>query len=358
MPVWEFRPQQFRATVKDPATNRYVSVAKVLGLARSESTWRTARAAERALQQASQTLSEGVHGRTMTVQAWWDVWTDNVLYRRPKPATNINNAERTSRFTARYGALALTEVDRRVVTQWREAGRNEQTIKFLRTMFSDALRAELIDSNPFAALGMARGHGNARREPPSEAMMARILNVAAAVCPPGFAAWLAVASSTGMRPCELDALKWADVDLAGGWFHVRREFCSKSFTFELPKNGEQRIVPMCAAARRALADLPRDSEFVFVNSHGNHWTKPARSYQWDRVRAESGWSESLYLATRHFAGWFMYSKLRLPAEDVAAALGHRDRGDLIRKLYGHFEHESALERVKAAVAASDELAIA
>src|ERR1035437_8539724 len=48
MPVWEFRPQQFRATVKDPATNRYVSVAKVLGLARSESTWRTARAAERA----------------------------------------------------------------------------------------------------------------------------------------------------------------------------------------------------------------------------------------------------------------------------------------------------------------------
>ena len=47
----------------------------------------------------------------------------------------------------------------------------------------------------------------------------------------------------------------------------------------------------------------------------------------------------------------------LPVEALAedAALGHRDRGDLIRKLYGHFEYESALERVKAAVAASDEL---
>jgi hypothetical protein len=41
-----------------------------------------------------------------------------------------------------------------------------------------------------------------------------------------------------------------------------------------------------------------------------------------------GWLEkdsrvALYLATRHFAGWFLYNVLELPAEDVAIQLGMR-----------------------------------
>jgi hypothetical protein len=61
-----------------------------------------------------------------------------------------------------------------------------------------------------------------------------------------------------------------------------------------------------------------------------------------------GWEGSLYLATRHFAGWYMVNVLELPSEDVAIALGHTEGGELVRKLYGHRERERALDRVTAA----------
>ncbi len=66
------------------------------------------------------------------------------------------------------------------------------------------------------------------------------------------------------------------------------------------------------------------------------------------MRGAAGWSGSLYLATRHFAGWYMVNVLDLPSEDVAIALGHTDGGELVRRLYGHRDHERALDRVTAA----------
>lgn len=68
------------------------------------------------------------------------------------------------------------------------------------------------------------------------------------------------------------------------------------------------------------------------------------------MRAAAGWEGSLYLATRHFAGWYMINVLELPSEDVAIALGHTDGGELVRKLYGHRDRERALARVTAAYA--------
>jgi hypothetical protein len=62
----------------------------------------------------------------------------------------------------------------------------------------------------------------------------------------------------------------------------------------------------------------------------------------------AGWRGSLYLATRHFAGWYMVNVLDLPSEDVAIALGHTDGGELGCKLYGHRDRERALDRVTAA----------
>jgi hypothetical protein len=44
----------------------------------------------------------------------------------------------------------------------------------------------------------------------------------------------------------------------------------------------------------------------------------------------------------------MVNILDLPSEDVAIALGHTDGGELVRRLYGHRDHERALDRVTAA----------
>ena len=44
----------------------------------------------------------------------------------------------------------------------------------------------------------------------------------------------------------------------------------------------------------------------------------------------------------------MVNVLDLVSEDVAIALGHTDGGDLVRRLYGHRDHDRALDRVAAA----------
>jgi hypothetical protein len=59
----------------------------------------------------------------------------------------------------------------------------------------------------------------------------------------------------------------------------------------------------------------------------------------------------LYLATRHFAGWYMVNVLEMPSEDVAIALGHQDGGNLVRRLYGHRDRNLALDRIVDAYAA-------
>lgn len=41
----------------------------------------------------------------------------------------------------------------------------------------------------------------------------------------------------------------------------------------------------------------------------------------------------------------MVNVLEMPSEDVAIALGHQDGGNLVRRLYGHRDHNRALARI-------------
>jgi hypothetical protein len=97
-------------------------------------------------------------------------------------------------------------------------------------------------------------------------------------------------------------------------------------------------------AREAIVALPTESVFCFAPIRSEYWTASARAYHWKAVRGAAAWTGSLYLATRHFAGWYMVNVLDLPSEDVAIALGHTDGGELVRRLYGHGDHERALDR--------------
>jgi integrase len=350
---------RWRAQVYDSRTKSSVSAAKILGL--KQASFGSKADAKIAREQARMMLRQRTTSSSeMTVRGWWDLWTTHPVFQRPKAATNINNREMTRSFVQTYGGMLLADVDHRVVSEWVLSGGAPSAIKFLRTMFSDAMSpraGELVARNPFAKMAPSSS-GNAQKKPPSVELAWRMINHAWETEPPGFAAWLQVACFSGMRTCELDALKWSRVDLDGGWITVDLEFCSKSFMFCAPKNGRTRRVPLHAPARDALERLAEESEFVFTNASRGHWSRNSRAYPWNRVRRANGWDGTLYLATRHFAGWWLYNRVRLSAEDVAAALGHEDRGMLVRRLYGHFEHDEALERVKVAVAAyeNDELA--
>jgi integrase len=157
-----------------------------------------------------------------------------------------------------------------------------------------------------------------------------------------------IAAFTGMPPGELDALRRVNVDLARGRIRVVEQFSAAPRTFTSPKNGQTREAPLTEPAREAIVSQPIDGEFCFTPIRGAHWSAASRAYHWKAVRAASGWSGSLYLAARHFAGRYMVNELELPPEDVAIALGHTDGGELVRKLYGHRDRERALTRVTAA----------
>jgi integrase len=189
--------------------------------------------------------------------------------------------------------------------------------------------------------------GRRHEQPPTEERVWRIIRCARELASPSFAAWLQVAAFTGMRPGELDALRRVNVDLARGRIRVVEQFSAATRTFTSPKNGQTREAPLTEPAREAIVSLRSKASSV-APIRGAHWSAASRAYHWKAVRAAAGWTGSLYLATRHFAGWYMVNELELPSEDVAITLGHTDGGELVRKLYGHRDRERALDRVTAA----------
>jgi integrase len=338
---------RWRAQVYDPSLGRNVSVSRVLGGA---GTFATKSEAKRAREQARARLGD-VRTDVLTLRGFWERWTADPLFARPKESTNIHNRERTRAFVERYGTRQMSTIDDTVVAEWLAGGKRNGTIPALRAMFNDAASAKggrLVRQNPFARLGISRGPGRRHEQPPSEEQIWKLIRCARELASPSFAAWLQVAAFTGLRPGELDALRRVNVDLARSRIRVVEQFSAMARTFTLPKNGQTREAPLTEPAREAILSLPVEGEFCFAPIRGSHWTASARAYHWKAVRAAAGWEGSLYLATRHFAGWYMVNLLELPSEDVAIALGHTDGGELVRKLYGHRDRERALDRVTAA----------
>jgi len=82
--------------------------------------------------------------------------------------------------------------------------------------------------------------------------------------------------------------------------------------FTRPKNGQTREAPLTESASEEILSLPVEGEFCFGPIRGSHWTASARAYHRKAVRAAAGCEESLYLATREIAGWYMVNLLQLP----------------------------------------------
>lgn len=332
---------RWRSQVYEPATRKNKSVG----------TFNTKREAVAARAEARKRLS--ARRSAVTVADFAERWTTDPLFQRPKESTRIHHAERIRGFVDAHGALALTDIDDAIVGAWLAGGTRNGTVPALRAMFNDAASAKagrLVERNPFAGLGLHRGTGNRHRHPPAEATVWDLVRHARALSGPYFAAWLQVACFTGVRPGELDALRWTAVDLERGRLRVAEQFNAKTRTFTAPKNGQARWAPLTPPAREALLGIPRHGEHCFRPHRGEHFSPSTRAYHWKAIRAAAGYDGTLYLATRHFAGWYMVNVLELPSEDVAIALGHTDGGELVRRLYGHRDTERALDRVADAYA--------
>lgn len=335
---------RFRTRIRHPRTGKQISAQTVIG---GPSTYPDRASAAAAEREALKALRLG--GRLgITVAEWWQTWTTDDLWQRPSASTNRHNCERTEKFVAAYGTRPIRSIDDLVVAEWLRGGRNRATVPALRVMFTDAAGAaagRLIERNPFAGLRLPGSRGRSDTPPPTQGDVARLLGIADDITPPTFAAWLHCAAHLGMRPGELDGLQWGDVDFQVETVNVARQYVAKIGTLDLPKHRHTRLIALTEPARDRLLSLARESEWCFTTLRGNHYTPSSRNHHWNRVRCAAGCPDlDLYLATRHYFASFALNVLRLPEHVIAHQLGHRDGGQLVRRVYGHSDRALAPTR--------------
>lgn len=343
----------WRPRIRHPRTGKQINPATVIG---GPTSYPDRQEAERVETEAVKLLRLNTRAGT-TVREFWQEWTTDPLWLRPSESTNLHNAERTSPFVDRYGDLPIRAVDDDVVREWRRSGANDGRIPALRAMFNDAARADagrLVQRNPFAGLRLPQSRGRRDVQPPAQADAARLIALADGLTPPSFAAYLDVAVHEGMRPGELDGLRWEYIDFTPGAesIDVCWQWNVKVRKLTLPKHGVTRTIAMTPPTRKRLLALPRESEFVFTTLRGHHYTPSTRSHHWNRVRCSSGLDVDLYTATRHHFAWFAWNVLKLDPADIAQHFGHQDGGELVRQLYGHFDQARARDRVREAFTAA------
>jgi integrase len=337
---------RWRAQVYDPRTGKNVSVSKVLG---GPGTFRTKTEAKDARSDARRRLKVGRSG--VTVEQFRARWISDPLFARPKLSTDLHNAERTKAFAERYGTLPLDQVGDDVVAEWLAGGRRNGSVPALRAMFNDAASAKagrLITVNPFAGLGLTRTRGNRDRKPPDEQGMWHLIRLARQLTPPSFASWLETACFTGIRPGELDALQWPQVRWDDGEIDVDVQWNAKVREFTAPKYGPY-TVALVGHVRETLTRMKqdRDAAFVFTTLRGTHYTPSSRIHHWNRVRCAAAMGEtSLYMATRHYFGWYALNVLELEPHVIAEQLGHKDGGKLVIQLYGHPDRKRARAKIR------------
>jgi integrase len=107
-----------------------------------------------------------------------------------------------------------------------------------------------------------RGKGRRDQQPPTERKVWEIITCAHKLACPSFAAWLQVAAFTGLRPGELDALRWERIDFDRARIVVAEQFSAATRMFDTPKNHLRREAPLTTHARDALSGLAREGRVL------------------------------------------------------------------------------------------------
>jgi len=173
-----------------------------------------------------------------------------------------------------------------------------------------------------------------------------------------------VAAGTGLRLGEVTGLRWADVDLDGGWLVAAQQAqqVGNVVTYVRPKTraGEDRRVPLGAstvdvlrswrarqsAARLAWGGAWQDSGLVFTAPDGQPLMPFSTSRSFSRLVAAHGMPHMTFHGLRH-----LYITVLLtsgaPMAVVSKLAGHSSI-QLTVNTYGHLLDEAAVDAVQGA----------
>ena len=299
-----------------------------------------------------------------------DQWADRMLERmetgirktrggRTYKASSIDTAQSSLKaFRRQFGRRTPQSITRLEAEDW-AAQVPPSALPIVVSLFNDLARAEVVDRNRFLGLSR-RPVGRRNTRPPSESEMVLLLEACSALgdqYAPIMRALFTFGAYTLLRPGELIALTWADIDLdagASGRAHISRRFYRG--TTDLPKSNRERTITIVAPAREALDELLQlrgyyPAGLVFRNKTGGQLTAPTLTAYWKEVRARARLDHEFYTATKHFGVWNMKVQLGLPDAAIAAQAGWSESA--ITKMvatYAHAVDERRLDEIDAAFA--------
>ena len=240
------------------------------------------------------------------------------------------------------GAHRLSELTRpdlqRLVARWHEQGLSassiRNTINALRAIYrsTDLLTDGTILTNPTIGLRLPAVRGKRERiAAPDEA--ARLL----ASLPEHDRALWGTALYAGLRLGELQALTWADVDLAGGTINVVRSHDPKAGPIEPKSRAGRRRVPIAAVLRELLVEhrmlTGRDSGLVFSRTGEKPLAPSAINERAQRAWREAGLEPIGLHECRHTcASYFIAAGVN--AKTLSTYMGHANITTTLDR-YGH-----------------------
>lgn len=324
-----------------------------------------------------------------TIGSFTERWARD--FPRPAAGTNIHNAQMVQEFGKRFKDVRLSKFS------------GEQAYKFalekpndairVRTMFQDAVRFRVdgLEKNPFEGIVIPKSRGRQDITVLTPQELATLKAIAVEIHGPEFGplygAMVDVAAWTGMRPGELFALSWHDVDFDEHVIHINWALKDKIGLIQRPKGrdgGKRRTIAMTPPAEKALRLLQRleapsplaerkDPEdpktahvapLVFATKRGKPMTHRNHHFYWDPVRKafyaqlpaarKPIVGEDLdFYELRHYYGSWLADRGASPY-DIAHELGHADGGKLAMKVYIHVGEAATRTRVRALFDEPDE----
>ncbi len=285
-----------------------------------------------------------VQGKAITIEHQLSEWLLSV--RSSLKTSTFNDYKKivNNQLIPEFGHLSLTELKISHVKIWAgsmdvTAKRINNIISPLRQAFAEAYEDELIERNPLYGWSY-RGRNNKKSDfvvdPLSQDEQSKLLSVlkGQALNQIQFELW------TGIRPSELVALNWGDIDLESGYIRIDKAITQASDDAEGTKTASGiRDIKILPPAREALIRQREHTflkfEEVFQNPiRKERWKgdQPIRKTLWIPAIKKSGIRYRNPYQTRH-----TYASMMLTAGEsalwVAQQMGHKDV-TMIYKTYG------------------------
>lgn len=271
-------------------------------------------------------------------------WTRD--YPRPRASTNKHYQERVKRFAEDFKGVKLRDIDRVTARGW--AMEHKANVNAVRTMFGDAVRDGLIETNPFGNMRLPGSRGRKDIVALTETELTGLADVALDdrmelhEFGPEFRAMVLFAGYVGLRPGELFALRHDDVD--GALCSIERSL-SKTGEIGPTKTGRSRRVTVPPPAQLALRSVPvHPSGLLFTSPRDRMWRQHTHHRYWALLRKLAGRPGLDFYELRHCAATMLLERGATPW-DVAQQLGHTDGGQLVMELYGHPSEAGARARL-------------